>query len=231
MLSIHRHNLIRSILTALVIVYCGIDHVDAQSADARQNNWHQWRGPDANGVSPTGRPPIEWNENKNIQWKVPIAGAGSSTPIIWQNRVFILTAVNTGKVDPSLPKPEDQPKRVFGIRYPNTLYEFFVLCLDRKTGKEIWRQKATEKIPHEGHHNDCDFAPASPTTDGNRLYCWFGSAGLFCYDLDGRKLWERNPGKAYVGPASAKGVRPSFTTTKSSLFATVPTRSSSQLSI
>jgi outer membrane protein assembly factor BamB len=196
-----------STLAALALVFCSAV-APALQAQSIENNWHQWRGPEANGVSRTATPPIEWSEDKNIQWKVAIDGSGSSVPIIWGNKVFLLTAINTGKVDPTLPKPEDQPKRMFGITHPNTSYEFFVLCLDRETGKELWRQKATEKIPHEGHHNDNDFAPASPTTDGERLYCWFGSAGLFCYDLDGHKLWERDLGNAKMGASLGEGCSP-----------------------
>ena len=104
--------------------------------------------------------------------------------------------------------PEDQPKRVFDITHPNTTYEFIVLCLDRKTGKTLWRRVATKMIPHEGTHRDNNFASASPTTDGERLYCWFGSAGLFCYDLEGKKLWERNLGKAKVGASLGEGCSP-----------------------
>ena len=154
---------------------------------AKANNWHQWRGPDATGSSTTAQPPVTWSEDKNIQWKVPIPGYGSASPIVWGNKVFILTAVNTGKVDPSLPKPEDQPKRIFGITHPNTVYEYVVMCLDRQTGKTLWRQVATQRVPHEGAHGDNNFASASPTTDGKRLYCWFSSAGLYCYDLNGKK--------------------------------------------
>ena len=181
----------------------------AEAADATQlKNWHQWRGPDANGVSRTANPPVEWSEKKNIRWKVPIERGGSSTPIIWEKRVFVLAAVNTGIVDSLLPKPEDQPKRVFGITHPNTEYKFVVLCLDRDTGKELWRQTATQRVPHEGHHGDNNFASGSPTTDGQRLYCWFGSAGLFCYDLGGKFLWKRDLGKADVGSSLGEGCSP-----------------------
>ena len=161
--------------------------------------WHQWRGPEANGVSRTAKPPVEWSEDRNIKWKVAIQGKGNASPIVWGDKVFLLTAINTGRVDQKLHKPEDQPKRVFGIKHPNTFYKFEVVCLNRNTGKEIWRQTAIEQVQHEGTHNDADFASASPTTDGQRLYCWFGSAGMYCYDLDGKKLWERQLGQAYVG--------------------------------
>ena len=199
-------------LTTLLLFCCAVwlaPYLQAQSFEELvPQNWHQWRGPQANGVSRTAKPPIEWSEKKNVKWKVAIDGKGSSTPIIWGDKVFLLTAINTGKVDPSLPKPEDQPKRVFGITYPNTNYQSVVLCLDRKTGKQRWRKVASERIPHEGHHGDNDFASASPTTDGERLYCWFGSQGLFCYDLNGKKLWGRDLGKAYIGASLGEGCSP-----------------------
>ncbi|MBP90525.1 MAG: hypothetical protein CMJ64_28090 [Planctomycetaceae bacterium] len=179
------------------------DGIDTQGV-----NWHQWRGPEANGVSRAAKPPVEWSEDKNVRWKVAINGKGNASPIIWGDKVFLLTAINTGRVDPSRAKPEDQPKRVFGIKHPNTFYKFEVLCLDRNTGEELWRQTASEHVPHEGTHHDADFASASPTTDGERLYCWFGSAGMYCYDLDGRKLWERDLGKAYVGASLGEGCSP-----------------------
>ncbi|MBC8243453.1 MAG: PQQ-binding-like beta-propeller repeat protein [Verrucomicrobia bacterium] len=185
----------------------GQAHAD-QFEEAKPINWHHWRGPDANGVSTTARPPVQWSSTNNIQWKTPIEGNGSSTPIIWGNKLFILTAINTGEVDPSLPKPEDQPKRMFGITHPNSSYEFIVLCLDRHTGKILWRQTATKLIPHEGAHRDNNFASASPTTDGERLYCWFGSAGLYCYDLNGNKIWERNLGKIKMGASLGEGCSP-----------------------
>lgn len=172
------------------------------------SNWHQWRGPEANGVSRIAEPPIEWSEKKNVRWKVAVDGKGNASPIVWNDRVFLLTAVNTGRVDPTRPKPEDQPDRVFGIKHPNTFYKFDVICLDRHTGRQIWRQTATELVPHEGTHHDADFASASPTTDGERLYCWFGSAGMYCYDLDGNLIWKRDLGKAYVGASLGEACSP-----------------------
>jgi outer membrane protein assembly factor BamB len=178
-------------------------------SDSFADHWHQWRGPEATGVSATANPPVEWSEGKNIQWKVPIDGKGTSTPIIWADKVFLLTAIDTGVKDPSIPDPEDQPQtNFFGIKRPNTEHAFVVLCLDRNTGREIWRRVATTKVPHEGAHNDNDFASASPTTDGQHLYCWFGSAGLFCYDLEGTKRWERDLGEVKVGSSLGEGCSP-----------------------
>ncbi|MBM3971787.1 MAG: hypothetical protein FJ302_18285 [Planctomycetes bacterium] len=160
----------------------------------RFQNWHQWRGPDANGVSPTGDPPIEWDQTRNVKWKAEIPGHGKSTPIIWGNRVFLITAVNTGKVVEGATKPEDQPMRTFGIKFPNTLFRFVVLCLDRETGQTLWEQTAIEELPHEGHHGDNSHASASPTTDGQYLYVSFGSRGVYCFDLEGQLQWKKKIG-------------------------------------
>ena len=196
----------KSILTAcLLLIAIPMPAFGESFAD----NWHQWRGPNATGVSTTANPPVKWSEDENVKWKVAIEGQGTSTPIIWGDKVFLLTAINTGVKDPSIPDPEDQPKtNFFDIKQPNAQHAFVVLCLDRNSGKEIWRQIATTKIPHQGAHNDNDFAPASPTTDGKHLYCWFGSAGLFCYDLQGNKIWEKKLGEVKVGSSLGEGCSP-----------------------
>lgn len=173
------------------------------------DNWSQWRGPLNSGVSESANPPVTWSESENIRWKVAIDGSGTSTPIIWGDKVFVVTAIKTDEKDSSIPDPIDQPKtNFFDIKRPNAVHEFVVICLDRSTGQEAWRRIATKKIPHEGAHNDNDFASASPTTDGERLFCWFGSAGLFCYDLNGKKLWERDLGEAKVGSSLGEGCSP-----------------------
>ena len=178
-------------------------------ADDFASNWHQWRGPNATGWSPTAEPPVLWSERQNVKWKVSIEGQGTSTPIVWNNRVFILTAVRTEEKDESIPDPKDQPKtNFFDIKKPNRVHDFVVLCLDRNTGRQIWRRVATRKIPHEGAHNDNDFASASPTTDGKRLFCWFGSAGMYCFDLEGNLLWERDLGEASISSSLGEGSSP-----------------------
>ncbi len=197
-----------SFVRILEYVAAGEKPAAENSIDAQAMNWHQWRGPEANGVSRIAKPPVKWSEDRNVRWKVAIKGKGNASPIVWGDKVFLLTAINTGRVDPSRPKPEDQPKRVFGIKHPNTFYKFEVLCLDRNSGKELWRQTASEHVPHEGTHRDADFASASPTTDGERLYCWFGSAGMHCYDLNGKKQWKRDLGKAYIGASLGEGCSP-----------------------
>lgn len=161
-----------------------------QSAVVRESQWPQWRGPLATGVAPQGDPPTRWDEQTNVRWKVAVPGRGGSTPIVWNGRIYLTTAIDTTKVVESAEKPENQPERPFGIKYPNTVYKYVVLCLDLDTGKTIWERTAIEELPHEGHHGDNTFASSSPTTDGRALYVSFGSRGLYAYSLDGELLWK-----------------------------------------
>ncbi len=159
-------------------------------ASRRSANWHQWRGPLATGVAPEADPPVEWSATKNVKWMARVPGFGKSSPIVWEDKVFLTSALDTGKVVPGAPRPEEQPERRFDIKFPNTLYQFVVYCLDRNTGKVQWEHMAVEELPHEGHHGDNSHASASVMTDGQRLYVSFGSRGMYCYDLHGEQLWK-----------------------------------------
>jgi outer membrane protein assembly factor BamB len=176
--------------TALALAYSK-PAGEADLAAARLDNWPHWRGPMSSGEAPHGDPPLNWDDNTNLKWKVEIPGHGVSTPIVWNQQVFVLTALDTGRIVESAAKPEDQPERPFGIKFPNTIFKYVVLCLDRSTGKTVWERTATEDLPHEGHHSDSSFASASPVTDGRRLYVSFGSRGVYCYDLSGELQWKR----------------------------------------
>ncbi|GIW82987.1 MAG: hypothetical protein KatS3mg105_4794 [Gemmatales bacterium] len=161
----------------------------------RLDNWHQWRGPLANGFCPKGDPPIRWSEKSNIKWKAPLPGRGSSTPIIWQDNVFILAAIDTGRqaTPKDIPKPD--PRYEKRTKAPTTYHEFIVLCFDRQTGKERWRRVAAKRVPHEGVHPTHSYAGFSPVTDGQFLYVSFGSYGVYCYDFDGNLKWQREFGR------------------------------------
>lgn len=158
--------------------------------DIASRSWPQWRGPLANGVAPHADPPVEWDEQTNIRWKVEIPGAGHATPIVWGDRIFLQTAVPTDRVAEEPPRPADDAKTT----PPANIYQFVMLCLDRATGETLWSQVACEAAPHEGRHDTNSYASASPMTDGERLFVSFGSHGLYCYNLDGDRLWERDLG-------------------------------------
>src|SRR6186997_2955072 len=120
----------------------------ASSSPAAQQNadrfWPQWRGPQMTGVSRTATPPSEWNETKNIRWKVEIPGRGSSTPVVWGDRLYLLTAVPTG-----VPGEAQHAARGGQGLVP---HKYVLMAIDRKTGKTIWERVAREEAPHEASH-------------------------------------------------------------------------------
>jgi outer membrane protein assembly factor BamB len=159
------------------------------------DNWHHWRGPLATGEAPGGDPPINWDEKTNVFWKAELKGKGSATPIVWADRVFVVTAEPTGrKVEPDK-RPKVDPRFKTMTDAPDEFYRFIVMCFDRATGAKKWEKVVTEQVPHEGHHDTHSYAAGSPTTDGKFLYVSFGSFGLFCYDFDGNLQWQRELGR------------------------------------
>jgi outer membrane protein assembly factor BamB len=172
----------------------------AQAESAGDSFWPQWRGPLATGVAPLADPPLTWSETNNVKWKTPIPGEGDSTPIVWGNRIFILSAIATGR-KPAGPVAADAP---------NEIYRWVVLCLDRSTGKVLWQKTAREEAPHEGHQENNTFASASPATDGQLLLAYFGSRGLHCYDFDGHLIWEKDFGKMKTKMGFGEGSSPAL---------------------
>lgn len=161
----------------------------------KYQNWHHWRGPEANGSAPKADPPTRWGADSHIKWKAPLVGKGSATPIVWGDRVFVLTAVKTDRQAKPDELPQVDPKFQTKTEPPTHFYRFVVLCFDRHTGKKLWEQTAAERVPHEGHHASHSYAAGSPTTDGRFLYVSFGSFGNYCYDFDGNLKWSRDLGR------------------------------------
>jgi len=166
----------------------------------RLNNWHQWRGPDSNGVAIQADPPLEWNETKNVKWKAELSGNGSSSPVVWGNNIFLTSAIRTKRVSetpipkreiPKVDLPEGVPERTFEP-LPTNYHKFFVTCIDRNSGEQLWEKMVAEEIPFRAHHGDHGYASGSPTTDGERIYVSFGSVGIFCLDLEGAVKWSRD---------------------------------------
>lgn len=182
-------------LAALLLAAMSAAAQDADFAKARLDNWHHWRGPLANGTAPKANPPLTWDNRTNVSWKTAIPGRGSATPIVWGERIFVVTAIDTGRAAASADLPKADPALKRRTTAPTTYHQFVVLCLDRATGKVRWRKQAAEKVPHEGHHFTHTYAAGSPTTDGKYLYVSFGSFGVCCYDLDGNLQWQRDLGR------------------------------------
>jgi outer membrane protein assembly factor BamB len=181
-------------------------------AGQAQDNWPAWRGPLGSGVSPTGNPPLTWSETQNVRWKVPVPGKGTSSPIVWGDKIFFLTAIETDRKGTPEPAPasSDGPAPFHGGKAPKNVHKFDVVCLDLATGKTLWQKTAREVVPHEGHHPDHGFASYSPVTDGKLLWASFGSRGVHCYDLAGEHKWSRDLGRLRAKMAFGEGSSPAL---------------------
>lgn len=179
---------------------------------ADNTSWPHWRGPHANGTAPHAQPPLTWDgpSGRNIRWKTPLTGRGNATPIVWKDQIFVVSAEKTDRVA----KPEEiqklpsDPGRM--TNPPRNFYRFLLTSYNRQTGALQWQKTVTEALPHEGHHETHGYAGGSPTTDGKRLYVSFGSFGIFAYDFEGNKLWERQLGRLHTRRGWGEAVTPVY---------------------
>ena len=153
------------------------------------DGWRQWRGPFNNGMA-QGDAPLQWDDRTNVRWALAVPGRGHSTPVIAGDRLFLTTAVPTGKGTPPA-----TPGRAGGGAGAGLEHRFEVIAVDRRTGTIAWQRTPTVATPHEGHHRAYgSFASNSPVTDGTRVFAFFGSRGLYAYDLDGTLVWHKDFG-------------------------------------
>jgi outer membrane protein assembly factor BamB len=153
--------------------------------------WPHWRGPGHTGTT-SANVPLTWSDTSNVRWKVDIPGRGHSTPVGAGDRLFLTTAVPTGKKTETAPGSEG---RGGGGAAAGEEHRFDVLAVDRVTGKIVWQRTAVTATPHEGYHRQYgSFASNAPATDGQRVYAFFGSRGLYVYDLNGKPAWQKDFG-------------------------------------
>ncbi len=176
----------------------------AQDALA-QSDWPQWRGPLATGEAPASDPPLEWSEQKNVRWKVPLPGRGHSTPVVFGNRVFLTSAVPIGDSFPPRRSGVDGAHDNVAI---TTQHEFRVLAFDRTNGAKVWERTLHHTIPHEGGHETASLASASPVTDGEIVAAFFGSHGLYVLSVDGALLWKKDLGRMKTKHGHGEGASP-----------------------
>ena len=177
------------------------------AADATGANWPQFRGPSAGGLG-SGAPPTEWNvaSGKNILWETAIPGLGHSSPVVWGDRIFVTSAV---------PASGESSLKVglYGDIAPvkgEPAQSFNVYCLNRKSGKILWERVAASGPPKIMRHPKSTHANPTPATDGKHLVVFFGSEGLFTYNLDGKLLWTKDFGVLDAGFYMASGAQWGF---------------------
>ena len=173
-----------------------------QDPDAR---WTNWRGPGGTAIAESGNPPTEWSEEKNIHWKVPLPGLSSSSPVIWGDRIYVSTSVET---DSDTGRGPRRGRRGRGGAVAE--YEFAVLAMDRGTGEVVWQTRVNKAVPHERGHQTNSQSSGSPITDGERIYAYFGSRGLHCLDMDGELLWSKEFGQMRTYNAFGEGTSPAL---------------------
>lgn len=138
---------------------------------ASADNWSAWRGAEMNGHCKERHLPVRWSAEENVKWKVPLPGAGNSSPIVWKDRVFLTQALDREG------------------------HQRALLCFRRKDGRELWRRVVEYPEKESTYSGEPHYCSASPVTDGERVVVAFGSAGVVCYDLNGKELWRRDLGK------------------------------------
>lgn len=146
-------------------------------------DWTQFRGPHGLGISDETGIPIKWSATENIAWKVDLPGPGASSPIVVGDRVY-LTSYSGYGLEPDKGDPKNLKRHL--------------LCFNRLTGKPLWEPKVFEpKLPEHSYSGEGSYhgyVPSTPASDGERLYVYFGKSGVFCFDLDGKELWQKSLG-------------------------------------
>jgi outer membrane protein assembly factor BamB len=164
---------------------------------AQPRNWPTFRGPKAAGLADGQHPPTVWDveTGKNIRWKTPIPGLAHSSPIVWEDKIIVTTAVSgqaESEFKPGLYGAGTSASDVSSHRYE-------VLCLDKRTGQILWQKSATQGVPKVKRHIKATHANPTPVTDGKHIVVSFASEGLFCFDFAGSLLWKQDLGVLDTG--------------------------------
>jgi outer membrane protein assembly factor BamB len=156
---------------------------NAPASDA----WPQFRGPGSAGLGVNARLPDSWSSTENVEWKTAIEGRGWSSPVVWGDRVFLTTVVNTGETEP--------PKKglYFGgerPEVPKSEHQWKVLCLDLGTGRVLWERIVRKGPPQTPIHLKSSYAAETPVVDAKHVYAYFGGVGILAFTHEGREVWS-----------------------------------------
>ena len=162
---------------------------------AQNSNWPQWRGPLGTGAAIKGNPPVEFSETNNLKWKTKIPGKGHATPLVWEDKIIIQTAVPTDEKAVVEQKEQSEGERRMSGNSTDVVHEFKVILVNRGTGKIEWETTVVKEHPKESTHNLGSWASNSPCTDGEFIYAYFGSRGIYCLDFSGKILWQKDFGQ------------------------------------
>jgi outer membrane protein assembly factor BamB len=152
-----------------------------------QDRWPQFRGAQSLGVAEDANLPDKWSATENVAWKTELPGMGWSSPIVWGNRIFLTSVINSGETEPV------KKGLYFGGErpVPKVEHRWMVYAVDFKTGKILWEREVHRAVPKITRHLKNSYASETPVTDGERVYAYFGNIGLFCFDMNGKPLWNQ----------------------------------------
>ena len=198
---------------------------------SQKQNWPQFRGQASNMISKVTGLPGQWGDDKNVKWKYKLEGAGWSSPIVWEDKVFIVSAIpetvtsgpaqlnappmpdmdeqeddttaqrkmppphspargaTSGQIPQGPPRPPDND-----TSFLKDVYRWEVTCINLNSGKELWKKVAYQGSPRINKHSQNSYASETPVADGKRVYVYYGMTGLFCYDMEGKQLWQKDLG-------------------------------------
>ncbi len=154
-------------------------------------NWPSFRGPNASGIAEGTKPPITWDVEKaeHVLWKTAIPGLSHASPVVWGNRIFVITAISSDTKATFIAKD-----RGIGLANDEVKHTWQIYSLDKQTGRVIWERQAYEGVPRAKRHVKATQANSTPATDGRYVVALFGSEGLACYDMNGKLLWKKDLG-------------------------------------
>jgi outer membrane protein assembly factor BamB len=163
-----------------------------------QTNWPSFRGTSARGITKGAVTATVWDVGKgeNILWKKAIPGLGHSSPVIWGDRLFLTTAINQRKAAPLKVGLYGDPESA----RDDDVQQWRVLCLNKRTGETLWDRIAHEGGPRQRRHPKATHANCTMATDGTVVVAFFGSEGLYCYDMAGHPRWQKDWGVLRANP-------------------------------
>jgi outer membrane protein assembly factor BamB len=189
-------------IRTIVVLLIGLAAPGQLHAASGDEQWPQFRGPNAAGVGTNANLPDTWSATENVAWKTDLPGRSWSSPIVWGNRVFLTAVVNLGE--------SEAPKKglYLGGERPTPAkseHLWKVLCLDLATGRLQWEKTVYQGVPKTPIHLKSSYGAETPVTDGDCVYALFGNVGVFAFTLEGREVWSKRlePRKTRYGWGTA----------------------------
>jgi len=171
-----------------LIIVLSMIIVSACNNLSSSGNWPQFRGPDVNMIVSGENLPTQWGDDLNVAWTHEVEGEGWASPVVWGNKVFLSTVVAEIIHKPGEGEEENQDL------FKSDQYRWELSCVDLETGEELWKKTVSQGNPRTSKHRNTNYASETPVVDGERIFVSLGMNGLYCFDLDGELLWEKDLG-------------------------------------